>query len=189
MWFSLCIPQMWDYLKKKHFGCLSSRCSTCVYVMEKSMHFMHLLKHTKKHVRGDEKHHCQVLGKNSGILENVFCKQDKAPATWRFCCCCSKLKIVMKQLLLVSWMFCFHLKILLLSLELFLFCIFFSIINIFLNTFYIKRKKGPQTFKYVKVTTAMYWAFGSMSPLELKFLQLEMGTSVNRQTPKPHEIG
>lgn len=127
-------------------------------------------------------------GKNTDILKK-FCvntDQKKIPLGC-FVVVVLKLKIVMKQLLLVSWVLCFHSKILLLRLEGFLFCFyFFTILNNFLNK-NLYSNKETQAFKYVTITTVTYWASGSTSSLELKFLQLGIGTSACRQTLKSRE--
>lgn len=161
--------------------------------MEKSVHFMHLLKHTGDEVFQREwETPLSSSGKNAGILKNMFSlNRIKPPQPGGFVVAVLELKIVMKQLLLVNWMFCFHFKILLLSLELFLFRVvfFFSIMNSFLNTFHIKRKKQRNT--NFQIWQNYYCHMLSLWQHEPPWAEVSSAGNghICKQTLKPHEKG
>lgn len=165
------------FIKTFHL-CLGHQCTLCTITYRRSV------------VSEGMRNTIVRFWENAGILENVFSvNRIKPPQPGGFVVVL-KVKIMMKQLPLVSWMFCFHFKILLLSLELFLFyfgCLFFFPYNYQISKYFISKERKER--KYVRVTTVMYWASGNMNHLELKFLQLKMGTSVNKQTLKLHEKG
>lgn len=121
------------FIKTFHL-CLGHQCTLCTITYRRSV------------VSEGMRNTIVRFWENAGILENVFSvNRIKPPQPGGFVVVL-KVKIMMKQLPLVSWMFCFHFKILLLSLELFLFyfgCLFFSPIIIkFLNISYQKKERN-----------------------------------------------